>query len=380
MRQSIRLGTFAGVAVGVNWSVLVIVVLFAWELAYYVLPTTSGSPSVADWIAGVIGAVVLLASLLAHEVSHALVARHNGIGVRSITLFMFGGIAQLEGEAHTAGADFRIAAMGPATSVLLAGVFAAAQAVLIAAGGHGLPVNVLSWLWTINLFLAAFNLIPAAPLDGGRILRAGLWRHWGDRVRASVTAARAGRGFAAVLIALGVLALFYEGFIGLWPALIGLFLYSAARAEEQYALAQGALANLSVGQVMTPHPPAVPDRTTVEELVRQYLWQYRGDAVVVTDENGRLAGVVTAQAVSALPLERRRLTTLAEIALPLAVLPVAGPDEPMNVLLERMASSGGHPALVLDPDNRLAGIVTAADVQRAAQLTMGRQSKGTGRR
>ena len=127
MRQSIRIGTFAGIAVGVNWSVLVILALFAWELAYYVLPTTTGAPTATDWVAGVIGAVVLLVSLLAHEVSHALVARHNGVGVRSITLWMFGGVAQLEGEAHTAGADFRIAAVGPGTSVVLAVGFGAAQ-------------------------------------------------------------------------------------------------------------------------------------------------------------------------------------------------------------------------------------------------------------
>jgi len=378
VRQSIRIGTFAGIAVGVNWSVLVILALFTWELASYVLPSTSGAPTATDWVAGVIGAVVLLASLLAHEVSHALVARHNGVGVRSITLWMFGGVAQLEGEAHTAGADFRIAAVGPGTSVVLAVGFGAAQLVVSAAGGHGLPVDVLSWLWKINLLLAAFNLIPAAPLDGGRILRAGLWRHWGDRIRASVAAARAGRTFAIVLIALGVLGFLYGGIIGLWPALIGLFLYSAARAEEQYALVRGGLANLSVGQVMTPNPPAVSNRTTVADLVLHHLQQYRWDAVALTDDNGWLAGVVTARAVTAVPLERRHTTTLGEIALPLTELPVARPEESMSTLLERMASSGGHPALVLDANNRLAGIVTPADVQRAAAFTMGRQPQSTG--
>lgn len=378
MRQSIRLGTFAGIAVGVNWSVVVILALFAWDLAYYVLPTTSGAPTAADWVAGVVGAVVLLASLLTHEVSHALVARHNGVGVRSITLFMFGGVAQLEGEAHTAGADFRIAAVGPATSVLLAVGFGVAQLVVVAAGGHGLPVDVLSWLWKINLLLAAFNVIPAAPLDGGRILRAGLWRHWGDRTRASVTAARAGRGFGVVLVALGVLGILYVGIIGVWPALIGLFLYSVARAEERFALLRGAVARLSVGQVMTPHPPAVPNRTTVADLVLHHLWNYRGDAVAVTDDNGWLAGVVTARAVGAVPLERRSVTTLADIAIPLTKLPVARPEESMSTLLERMSSSGGAPALVLDASNRLAGIVTAADVERAATFAVGRPPQSTG--
>ena len=182
MRQSIRLGTVAGVAVGVNWSVAVILALFAAELAYDVLPPSSKTPTAADWVAGVVGALVLGASLLAHEVSHALVAQHNQVRVRSITLFVFGGVTQIEGEAQTAGADFRIAAVGPATSVVCAAVLAAAEWALVTGGDHGISVALLSWLWKINLLLAAFNLIPAAPLDGGRVLRAGLWRYWGQRL------------------------------------------------------------------------------------------------------------------------------------------------------------------------------------------------------
>ena len=234
MRQTIRIGTFNGIAVGVNWSVAAILALFAWELAVYVLPTHSGHADAADWMAGVIGAVVLLGSLLAHEVSHALVATHNGVRVRSITLFVFGGVAQLEGEAHTPGADFRIAAVGPGVSLLLAMTFGVFQLVAIAAGIHGLPVGVLSWLWEINLLLAIFNVIPAAPLDGGRILRAGLWQRSGDHFRASVTAARAGRFFAVILVVLGALAFVStDSVIGLWPALIGLFLlFRGSRGRE----------------------------------------------------------------------------------------------------------------------------------------------------
>jgi Zn-dependent protease/CBS domain-containing protein len=377
MRQSIRLGSFAGIAVGVNWSVIVILALFAGALAYDVLPASARSPGMADWVGGVIGAVVLLASLLAHEVSHALVAKHNGIGVRSITLFIFGGVTQIEGEAHTAGADFRIAAAGPATSVACGAFFAGAELALSDVGVHGVPVAVLSWLWKINLLLAAFNLIPAAPLDGGRILRAGLWRRWGDRVRASLAAARAGRGFAVVLIFLGVVEFLYWGLLGVWPALIGVFLYGAARAEEEYALVRWGVANLTVGQVMSPHPPAVPGTMTVDDLVHHHLWHYRGEAVAVTDDRGSLAGVVTIGAVRALKPERRAGTTVAKIALPLGVLAVAHADEPMSTVLERMMATGGNPALVLDADDRLAGIVTLADVERASGLAAVRQAQTT---
>ena len=209
----------AGIEVGLNWSVVIILALFAWELAAYVLPARPGHPSTLDWAAGLVGGAVVLASVLAHEVSHALVSRHNGVRVRSITLFVFGGMAQLEGEAHTPDADFRIAAVGPATSMGLAALFGAAQALAVAAGIHGLATALLAWLWQINLLLAVFNLIPGAPLDGGRILRSVLWRRWGDRTRASVAAAHAGRVVAAVLVSFGVVVFVSTGSpVGLWPA------------------------------------------------------------------------------------------------------------------------------------------------------------------
>jgi Zn-dependent protease len=379
MRQSIRLGTFFGVPVGVNWSVLLILALFAWEIADYVLPVRSGHPAAVDWVAGVIGAVVLFGSLLAHEVSHAVVARHNGVGVRSITLFVFGGVAQLEGEAHTPGADFRIAAVGPATSVVIAGVFGGVQALFAASGGHGVPLALLSWLWEINLLLAGFNLIPAAPLDGGRILRAGLWRRWDDHLRASVAASRAGRAFGIGLIGLGCLLFLYTGSIsGLWSAVIGFFLYSGARGEEEYALVKGALSSISVAQVMTPDPPMVPGLATVAELVTRLLGTYRGEAVAITDEARRLSGVVTSAAVRAVPPQRHLTTSLSEIAVPVAELPVVHPEDPMSLVLERMASKAGNPALVLDADRRLTGIVTMDDVQRAASSTTGWRQEGEG--
>ncbi len=377
MKQSIRLGTLGGIPIGVNWSVLLILALIAWELATYVLPAQAGSATGADWIAGALGALALLISLLVHEVSHAVVAKRNDVRVRSITLFVFGGVTQLEGQAHTPGADFRIAAVGPATSVVLAGFFAATEAVVQRASVHGLAVATLSWLWGVNLVLAAFNLIPAAPLDGGRVLRAGLWRHSGDRNRASVIAARFGRGFGGALIAFGLLGLLYSGVVGLWFVLIGYFLYSGARAEEQFARASGAVESLRVIRVMNPRPLAVPRNTTVPDLVARYLWNYRGDALAVTDENGFLAGVVTAEAVMAVPAHRRSETRLVDIAVPLAAVPLARPDGPMGDLLERMMSHDGNPALVLDAENRLVGIVSIADIQRATTLVGGAPFWGT---
>ncbi|MHB8680468.1 MAG: site-2 protease family protein, partial [Acidimicrobiales bacterium] len=376
VRQSIRIGRFAGVDVGVNWSVLAIFALLTWELAKYVFPSSTAGTSAADWVAAVAASLAFFASLLAHEVSHAVVARHNDVGVRSITLWLFGGVAQLEGEAHAPGADFRIAAAGPATSIVLAGTFGAAEVVCNHAGITGLPVVVLAWLWKINLLLAAFNLLPAAPLDGGRILRAGLWRHWHDRSRAAVAAARAGRGLAVVLIGLGMLEFAYGGVDGLWPALIGMFLYTAAGAEERAARVRGTLGGLRVGDVMTPHPPAVPASVTVDELVHRYLGHFHGDAIAVTDANGLLAGVLTAERVRAVSPAEQHTVVLSQIARPLAQVTVARPEEPLDVVLQRAGADGGLPLLVLDPSNRLAGIVSEGDVARASAWAHPRPAAG----
>ncbi|HXW31901.1 MAG TPA: site-2 protease family protein [Acidimicrobiales bacterium] len=380
MRQSIRIGTYAGIPVGVNWSVLVIFALVTWELADYVFPQTYGGGVRAGyWVAAVVAAVLFFASLLAHELSHAVVARHNGVGVRSITLWLFGGVAQLQGEAHDAGADFRIAAIGPTTSALLGGVFGATEAGAHFVGLTGLPVDVLSWLWKINLLLAVFNLIPGAPLDGGRILRAGLWKLRGDRIRASVAAARAGRFFGLVLVVLGFAAFaYYDDAFFLWPSVLGWFLWSAAGSEERVARLRGGVAQLAAWQVMSPNPPSLPQTSTVAEMVGT-LWNYRGEALAVTDERGWLSGLVTAQAVRAVPEAQRHETRLRDIAVPLARVPVVRAGDPLSVLLERMSAEGGTPAMVLDAEGRLAGIVAGPELGRAALFGMSGNHQPAGR-
>ena len=366
MRQSIRIGRFGGVDVGVNWSVIVIFGLLTWELAHLIFPQSYPASNTAYWVAGAVAALVFFLSLLAHEVSHAVVARRNDVGVHSITLWLFGGVAQLDGEARTAGADFRIAVVGPATSLALAVTFAGAQLATTHANVHGLVVGVLSWLWRINLILAVFNLVPAAPLDGGRILRAALWRAWGDRARAALTAARAGRGFGVLLIAVGVISFVSGGGIGLWPALLGWFLYSAAGAEERFARVRGGVTRVTVAQAMTPHPPVIAARATVADLVDGRLGYYGGEAVAVVDDRGWLAGLVMTDAVQSVPSEQRPFRLVGDIAVPLAALAVGRVDEPMEDLFERITAASGHAALVLDDSGRLAGVVTAADLHRAA--------------
>jgi CBS domain-containing protein len=248
-------------------------------------------------------------------------------------------------------------------SIVLAGVFAAAQFVVEQAGAHGLAVSVLSWLWEINLLLAAFNLIPAAPLDGGRILRAGLWKATGNRVRASVMAARAGLGFGVVLMGGGLYEFAMGSPFGLWPAFLGWFLFVAARAEGDFAHRVGGVQGVAVGAVMVPHPPVLPSALTVAELLGGPApWWYGTGAAAVVGPTGWLEGVVTLEAVRLVPSAQQLTTRLGDIAEPIGSVPVGRPDEALSDLLGRMYAAGGRPAIVLDPANRLAGIVTLDDV------------------
>ncbi|HKI42505.1 MAG TPA: site-2 protease family protein, partial [Mycobacterium sp.] len=229
MRDAIPLGRIAGFPVKVHWSVLVILWLFTWSLATSLPGVVKGYSPGAYWLAGACGALVLLASLLAHELAHAVVARRSGVAVGDVTLWLFGGVTTLGGEAKTPKAAFRIAIAGPATSLLLAATFGGLVAALHTVRAAPIVVGVASWLGVINLLLGLFNLLPGAPLDGGRVLRAFLWRRHGDSVRAGIGAAHAGRVLAFVLIALGLAEFVAGGLVGgVWLAFIGWFIFAAS--------------------------------------------------------------------------------------------------------------------------------------------------------
>ncbi|MBV9010545.1 MAG: site-2 protease family protein [Pseudonocardiales bacterium] len=237
MRASFQLGRIAGIRIGVNWSVLVIFVLIAWSLAAARFPADYPQYGNGAYVAAaVLTAVVFFVSLLAHEISHALVARRNGLHVQDITLWLFGGVARLSGEARSPGAELRIAGVGPLVSLLLGVVFLVVAALVRAGGYDGLALAGLAWLGGINIALAVFNVIPAAPLDGGRLLRSVIWWRTGDRLTATRWSSRAGQVFGWALVALGLLTFFTgHGFGGLWLALIGWFLVGAATAENRQA-------------------------------------------------------------------------------------------------------------------------------------------------
>ena len=369
MGSELRLGRVLGFPVALNWSVLVIVLLLAWGLAAGVLPDSApGHPAATYWTAGVAGAVLLVLSLLAHELAHAVLARRAGVGVTGLTLWMFGGIASLEGEPPDARADLRIAIVGPLVSAALGVLFGAAWFLLrVVEGTGGVVLAVTGWLATINVVLAVFNLVPGAPLDGGRVLRALLWRATGDRERAAATAARAGEVVATALIALGVLLfLGVDPVGGLWMALIGWFVLTAAGAERRSTVTGHLLAGVRVGDIMSAPVQTLDGVLTVEEATGRLL-AGRHSAYAVTARDGTVVGLVTLAQMRAVPPPARDAVEIVDGTLPLAQVATCGPDLPVVELIPRLTPESGRRALVFE-DGWLVGIVTPADITRSLEI------------
>jgi Zn-dependent protease/CBS domain-containing protein len=365
MRDSLRLGRIAGFPVAVHWSVVVVVLLLAWSLADGVLPEVApGRAAGTYWLYGVVGALLLLCSLLAHELSHAIVARRSGVEVEGLTLWMFGGVANLRGEPPAADADLRIAVAGPATSVGLSVGFGALAVVLSALGQSDLLVSVTAWLAGINLMLAVFNLIPGAPLDGGRILRASLWRRWGDRDRAAAAATRAGQLVGYCLVGLGLLNFLLGDYVGgLWMMLIGWFLHAAAIAEESAAVTVHTLEGVPVAAFMSTDVQTGQADLSVEEFVSRLVLGGRHSAYPVVGVDGTVTGLVTLGQLRGVPPGARASTSVGDVAVPLAHVATCTPDEPVAGVLPRLSRESGNRALVFD-HGRLVGIVTPSDVTR----------------
>ncbi|MEV0173574.1 site-2 protease family protein [Streptomyces sp. NPDC050803] len=367
MKETLPLGRIAGVRVGLHWSVLVIVGLVTVTLAAGRFPDAHpGHRSGLYWTLALLTALVFLASLLAHELAHAIVARRNGVTVDGITLWMLGGVARLHSEAPTPRAELRIAGVGPLTSAAAGVLFTGLTLGLDTLGTSALVVEATAWLAAINIVLAVFNAVPAAPLDGGRLLRAYLWQRTGDRVRATRGASAAGRALGWFMVITGFFAVLYAGDLsGLWPALIGWFLIATATEEARQAELRGVLADLPVRQVMTGAPVTVPATATLDGILREGAWDgYRHSAFPVLSPDGAPAGLLTLAMVSRVPAHARGGTTVEDVMRPLPEVETAAPGEPVVDLLPRLRASRDRRALVLD-EGRLVGIVTLADISRA---------------
>jgi Zn-dependent protease/CBS domain-containing protein len=367
MRDAWQIGRLYGIPLRIHLSWVIVFGLVSWSLAAGYFPAQLPDlPVWSYWVKAVVAAAMFFVSLILHELGHSLVARHHGIGIASITLFVFGGVSQMQEEPRQARHELQIAIVGPLISLALAVVFGAAAA-LTGTGGEptGLGV-VLTYLAIVNLLVAVFNMLPAFPLDGGRVLRALLWMRSGDLVQATHSAARVGQLLSFGLIALGAFRLFGGDFFGVWLMLIGWFVMQAGSAGVAQASLRQALGGLRVREVMTAEVKTVPATTTLHDLIEQYFIRYTyGGYPVVKD--GRVVGLVTLRELRNAPLGDRATTPVERVMTPLSTALVVDPDTPVVDALERMASTGAGRLVVLERD-RLAGLITVNGIVHLTQI------------
>jgi Zn-dependent protease/CBS domain-containing protein len=363
MTSTIRFGRIAGIEIGAHWTWLLVVGLVVWSLAAGVFPDTNPGLEPATYLAmALVAAALFFASLLAHELGHALAARRDGVPIAGITLWVFGGVARFSTEPPTAGSELRIALAGPAVSLVI-GLAGLALAV-----GVALPAEIDAiayWLGTMNLLLLVFNLIPAFPLDGGRVVRALLWQRTGDMVRATRWAAAAGRGFGAGFIAAGfVLAVFAGSLSGLWLALIGFFVMGAAEGELQLVEANRALAGLRVGDVTIRRPVTVQADLPLDRFFDDVFMRHRYTAYpVLADE---AIGLMSFRDALAVPRERWPHTRVVDRMVPADRVLVLDADRPLADAFRDLATDRLHRALVRDGD-AFAGLLSVTDAARVLE-------------
>jgi Zn-dependent protease/CBS domain-containing protein len=360
-----RVGSVGGVEISLDYSWFVIFFLILGTFAGAVFPAhVPDLDRISYLVMGLAAAALFFGSLLLHELAHSFMAIRKGIGVEGITLFIFGGMARTEREASTPGDEFLIAVVGPLASFALAAMF-----YVIALGGSAAaaPITVVvvaEYLGFLNLVLAIFNLFPGFPLDGGRLLRATLWRATGSLRRATEIAAGAGRALGWGIIALGIYTLLVGGPLigGLWFIFIGWFLSHAARASYQQVLLQEMFAPLTARQAMTPDPETVPPDIPLEALVNEYFLQRPYNSFPVT-EDGVPVGLVTLAQVKALPRHAWPGKVVADLMTPLKDTMVVTPETSMMEVLEGMRRTEARRVLVAR-EWQLVGIISATDLTR----------------
>ncbi len=358
-----RLKLFAlfGFQVWIDASWLLIAALVTWTLAGAVFPAAlPGLSTSTYWSMGVAATIGLLFSIVFHETAHSLVARRFGIEIRGITLFVFGGVAQMAGEPRSARAEFLMALAGPVSSLLLSAALFGLSGLIGALSGPQTFIAVLWYLGSLNAMLGVFNLLPAFPLDGGRMLRAALWGWRHDIGSATRIAAGAGEGFGFLLIVLGVLAVLRGNLIGgVWQLLIGMFLRSAASASYQQTMAQQLLAGVSVAQVMTPNPIAVPPDLPIASFVDDYIYRYHHREFPVV-RAGALLGRVGTKEVSAVDRSLWHRTEVAEATVACTPADTVVPETGVLDAIAQMSATGrGH--LFVVRAGQLVGVISQRD-------------------
>lgn len=359
MTRALRIGRVLGIPIEVDltwFAIFALVAIFvANQMAAEIEPGAA-----AAWTLGAVTALLFFASLVAHELAHSYLAQRQGVRIASVRLFIFGGVARMDREPRSSDEEWRLAAAGPACSLALAAFFAA---VGVWVGLLGLAPSLAAmsgWLAQMNLALAVFNLLPGLPLDGGRLLRAAVWRWSGDLVRATRVASLGGKAMGYALVIWGLALVIREEYWGLFTIIVGFFLVSLASSGYRQARMQGALQGVPVSAMMKREVPALPAGITVEELVRDYLpAQARADYLVVRDEGP--VGRVSVRDLRDLPREQWGAITVGGIARPLGDDELIAPETDSWEAALRLARSD-HSELIVVEEGRLLGVVRRQDL------------------
>jgi Zn-dependent protease len=376
---SIQVGRVFGIRIGVDYSWFIVLFLIIWNLSGYYDDVTPGSDA---FVLAVVSALLFFLSILLHELGHAVVALRNGIPIEGIDLWMFGGVAKLGRDTDSPGVEFRVAVAGPVVTLVIA-VVCLGLGAAVSSGSDALhsaqfsnevtdsSTAVLGYLASVNILLLAFNLIPAFPLDGGRIARAIAWKFTGDRNRATRFAARLGRAGGYLMIAAGVAVyVVWDDVVGgIWLAFIGWFLAGAARSAEAQADFSGRIEHLRVSDVMDAQPVAIPADWTIADAEHQFFLRYGWAWFPVIDSDGRLVGVVSREAVQSVPAEERSIRPVSSVmarddgssGLRVRL------DDPLESLLGQEGLARLGAIMAVDGEGVLRGVVTIDAVRRALQ-------------
>jgi Zn-dependent protease/CBS domain-containing protein len=363
-----RLFKLMGFEVKVDPSWIIIAVLIAWSLSTGFFPSRFHNYSTQTyWLMGFAGAIGLFISIIAHEFSHSLVARKYGLPIRGITLFLFGGVAEMEKEPQTPKAEFMMAIVGPVASVLIAIAFYTLYYFGLRLGVPYQVTGVIYYLAMINSMLAGFNMLPAFPLDGGRILRSILWHFKGDLKWATRIASGIGSFFGLFLIFVGVFDVITGNFVsGMWSFLIGLFLKRAAETSYQQLITTRALEGETIWRFMSRDPVAVSPTITIAQLVEDYIYKYHFKMYPVVNDS-QLVGCITTRQVKEIPKDKWAYTTVGDAVVACEMDNTISPDADVTTALSRMLKNNSSRMMVVD-QGRLLGIIALKDLMEFLSL------------
>jgi Zn-dependent protease/predicted transcriptional regulator len=366
--KRINLFRLFGFEVRIDLSWIFIAVLIAWSLAASYFPSRYKNLSTQTyWLMGSVGALGLFFSIIFHEISHSLVARKFGIPMKGITLFIFGGVSEMDEEPPSAKAEFTMAVMGPVSSIILGVLFYGIYGQGSRDGWSASVNGVMYYLAWINVLLAGFNLLPAFPLDGGRVLRSILWSlkknlRWATRISSGI-----GSSFGILLILLGVVNVFRGNFIGgIWWFLIGMFLQSSAKMSYQQLVVRNAMEGESVRRFMVRDPMTVRPSITVQQLVEDYIYKYHFKMFPVVDSD-KLVGCVTTKHVQKIPREEWRMKTVGELATECSTENTIRPEADAMEALSKMSRTGLSRLIVME-GGHMAGVISLKDMLKFLSL------------